>query len=1544
MKNRFQSLGKVILVILIFILGQDANAQTQRGQDIDGENAGDLSGWSVSMPDANTVAIGAPNISGNGSESGHVRVFSWDGSNWTQKGVDISGENADDRSGWSVSMPDANTAAIGAYHNDGNGNYSGHVRIYSWDGGSWIQKGLDIDGEAPYDQSGWSVSMPDANTVAIGAPNNGGNGSESGHVRIYSWNGTSWTQKGLDIDGEAPNDQSGCSVSMPDSNTVAIGAQWNSTAVGSISNGLIACGHVRIYSWNGTSWTQKGADIDGEADWDMSGNSVSMPDANTVAIGAPYNNGNGNRPGHVRIYSWNGTSWIQKGLDIDGENAADFSGCSVSMPDANTVAIGAHHNEGNGYSSGHVRIYFWDGSNWAQKGVDIDGENVHDESGISVSMPDANTVAIGAHLNDGNGSESGHVRIFDDCAYPSNIQVGNFTTNSVDILWSSNATQHAIEYGSVGFSPGSGTILLDTTSSFTIAGLTASTFYDFYIIDSCSTSRFSISGPFQFRTPCAPTNHIISTLDSLVVCEGESIVLKGPQGLYSYLWSDGTTLDSMVISSVGNQNNYVVITDQNGCSDTSQILTTTINPVNTATVTTSHPNNTICEGDTITLRAPLGDYLETYFNSDNGIAVNNNGFSGNAFEILPTSTVSITGFDINVSTLNSITVRVEYLLNSIASSQVATVGAPWIVHEILTVNGAGQDNPTNVPLSIPLVLPGGQVSGIRITTSLGMRYTNGTGGNGAQTGTPITTNSKMTIYEGYGVRLSDGSVYQPRVWNGRIYYENNSLSYLWSNGSTGQSISFTQSDSVSLKVTNSYGCVDSSSYQYVTVNSNPVSSLVVLGDSIVCEGESIVLKGAQGPYSYLWSDGTTLDSMVITSVGNQNNYVVVTDQNGCSDTSQILTTIINPIDNAIVSTNHPNNTICEGDTVILEAPQGSGLSYLWSNGSTSQSISLTQSDSVNLQVTNSYGCTDSSSYQYVTVNSNPLSSLVVLGDSIVCEGESIVLKGPQGPYSYLWSDGTTLDSLIVDSVGNQNNYLVITDQNGCSDTSSVQATTVNPLPSIQIGISGSSKVCFGDSILLVPTLTSLVDSIAWFNSASLYISNNDSLYSASSGTYYAKVYSVKGCSNTSNSQNISITPIDVNINSVNASCATSSDGVISLGLSGSHPPYSVLWNNGNSSQSLVGISPSSNYTALITDSLGCIKTINASVGYNHLNQQAIISGADAPLCFGENDTLYLNNAYNSILWGGQASGNSDSVIVGPGTTFVSMIDTNNCPSADTVTIKSDAPYTTNPEICMVTVDNTTGKNKIVWERTSKEGVELYNIYRQDLLGFTIIGSQGVNQLSEFTDLSSTPNSKSFKYYITLVDSCGIEHGDGNNYHETIHLQANQGTLNEVNLGWNQYVGTSLLYWVIYRKNPGANNFSAIDSVNISTTSYTDFNAPSGLTEYQVAGVLPNPCNSSNKTNSRLRSNVIQEQTIGIIENVEDFLRIYPNPTTGIVQIEPLNNHKIESIIITNEIGKTWEIKPTQNQLDLRDMPAGMYFLDISLLSGDLIKTKLSLVK
>ncbi len=378
----------------------------QLGGDIDGEAAGDASGSSVALSsDGTMIAIGARFNNGNGSGSGHVRIYAWNGSAWVQQGADIDGEAAGDESGFSVALSsDGITVAIGAHRNDGNGSNSGHVRIYAWNGSAWVQQGADIDGEAAGDYSGSSVALSsDGTTVAIGAPfNNGGNGSDSGHVRIYTWNGSAWVQQGADIDGEKANEYLGYPVALSnDGTTVAIRGLFNGSGNS----------HTRVYTWNGSAWVQQGADIeDGHV---APESSVALSsDGTTVAIGAWLNDGNGTASGYVRIYAWNGSVWVQQGADIVGEAADNLAGWSVALSsDGTTVAIGAPY--GNGSNSGHARIYTWNGSAWVQQGTDIDGEAADDESGSSVALSsDGTTVAIGAWLNDGNGTASGHVRVY----------------------------------------------------------------------------------------------------------------------------------------------------------------------------------------------------------------------------------------------------------------------------------------------------------------------------------------------------------------------------------------------------------------------------------------------------------------------------------------------------------------------------------------------------------------------------------------------------------------------------------------------------------------------------------------------------------------------------------------------------------------------------------------------------------------------------------------------------------------------------------------------------------------------------------------------------------------------------------------------------------------------------------------------------------------------------------------------------------------------------------------------------------------------------
>ena len=158
-------------------------------------------------------------------------------------------------------------------------------------------------------------------------------------------------------------------------------------------------------------FTQIGNDIDGEDAGDRSGNSVCLSsDGSVVGIGATGNDGNGDNCGHVRVYQNDNGSWTQIGNDIDGEAQYDYSGGSVSLSaDGSIVAIGAPYNSGYGTYSGHVRIYKNVDNVWTQIGSDIDGENYGAGSSIALSA-DGSVVAIGAEQNDAYENESNNMR------------------------------------------------------------------------------------------------------------------------------------------------------------------------------------------------------------------------------------------------------------------------------------------------------------------------------------------------------------------------------------------------------------------------------------------------------------------------------------------------------------------------------------------------------------------------------------------------------------------------------------------------------------------------------------------------------------------------------------------------------------------------------------------------------------------------------------------------------------------------------------------------------------------------------------------------------------------------------------------------------------------------------------------------------------------------------------------------------------------------------------------------------------------------------
>jgi hypothetical protein len=157
-------------------------------------------------------------------------------------------------------------------------------------------------------------------------------------------------------------------------------------------------------------------DLHGEDASQNFGNYLSFSsDGTTLAIAADgVDNGTAENTGRVRVYQSSNGTWTQQGADILGEAAGDRMGHGgVSLASNGTVmAIGAWLNDGGGSDAGHVRVYQYNGA-WIQLGGDINGEMPYDHFGFKVALSsDGMTMASGAPGNDGGGAASGHVRVY----------------------------------------------------------------------------------------------------------------------------------------------------------------------------------------------------------------------------------------------------------------------------------------------------------------------------------------------------------------------------------------------------------------------------------------------------------------------------------------------------------------------------------------------------------------------------------------------------------------------------------------------------------------------------------------------------------------------------------------------------------------------------------------------------------------------------------------------------------------------------------------------------------------------------------------------------------------------------------------------------------------------------------------------------------------------------------------------------------------------------------------------------------------------------
>lgn len=375
--------------LLFLLFPFTISAQTKLGSDIYPEVANSQSGWHVSLSsDGKTVAVGAQPKDLNNGNFPSTRVYNYNGENWIQKGQTLeipgsSNESMHTRTKVSLSG-DGNTIAMGRPFFGPNLNL-GLVKVFQYNGNSWVQKGADIIGAEENDYVGRDITLSDDGSILAVVTSESGNLDNLGYITIYKFNDSGWQQMGQkilgDFNGIKLTAMSGASVSLSnDGKIIAIGCPGSSDNQNSFS------GLVKMYQYNETDWVQMGEDILNDHGTDF-GTDVSLSgDGKIVAIGRISTE----EPGSVKIYNFTNDQWLQKGQTINGDEIRDFFGNAVSLSsDGNILAVGAPATNAPQYQEGRVKTFHYSGTEWQQLGQKIDGTSSNDYLGYDVSLSDA---------------------------------------------------------------------------------------------------------------------------------------------------------------------------------------------------------------------------------------------------------------------------------------------------------------------------------------------------------------------------------------------------------------------------------------------------------------------------------------------------------------------------------------------------------------------------------------------------------------------------------------------------------------------------------------------------------------------------------------------------------------------------------------------------------------------------------------------------------------------------------------------------------------------------------------------------------------------------------------------------------------------------------------------------------------------------------------------------------------------------------------------------------------------------------------------------
>ena len=576
------------------------------------------------------------------------------------------------------------------------------------------------------------------------------------------------------------------------------------------------------------------------------------------------------------------------------------------------------------------------------------------------------------------------------------------------------------------------------------------------------------------------------------------------------------------------------------------------------------------------------------------------------------------------------------------------------------------------------------------------------------------------------------------------------LTYSWSTGDTGTSLSGLGAGTYTLTVTDEEGCSDVASG---TVDEPNPLTVVFDPESPQCPGDTTgsisgLVSGGTFPYQYLWNTGGT--SLSLSNISAGTYVLTVTDANGCTLVDSM---VVDNESNLSLELDARDETCPDENDGLIMANVTGGVApytYNWSNGANTPMISGLVPGAYQVTVTDALGCTLVSDSAVVAAAPDFVIDISVQPTSQpgAADGSATVtvIQG-EGPFRYLWSTGDTTATVTDLSAGNYG--VTVTRADGCEAVGAITILETEALLSI---ITAPENICLDDS-----SGAAQVQIQGGTSPYQILWSTGDTTTTISGLPAGDYAVTVTDANEVTASDTVSIGGFPqptVTLDAPEFVCGGESLGAINLEVSGGTPGYTFAWNTGETSEDLENLG-SGTYTVTVTDANGCQAIATARIEVVQAIDLSLIPRN--LLCFEDN-----SGGVSATVTGGKAplrfawsTGDTTSQINGlpAGTYAVTVTDSVGCTAIDSITLTQPNEILVTGEVQdIICAEDSTGSIAI----EISGGFEPYQIdWNTGAINDTLLNLQQGTYVVTITDATGCTQVDSFVVENPGVPQCGI---------------------------------------------------------------------------------------------------------------------------------------------------------------------------------------------